>query len=198
MQMYLSPENVCFWILIGARSLRSLAQYKYIYFLSVYFGVLPPPPNTKKLATLLPLKCDGTWKKPHLKIDARMAEKHTLSTLFGHGYVRQSCGECEWPPGYMLHLQAIFLFFFLLRFFFFSNFGWQSHVISYSGLQISLRCHCAQWSFIFSWVCGHVTVYICIQGFVRSKKLSGCMFSQRNVRNNGVCVYVCVCVCISV
>ena len=32
---------------------RSLAQYKYIYFLSVHFGVLPPPPQYKKLATLL-------------------------------------------------------------------------------------------------------------------------------------------------
>ena len=32
---------------------RSLAQYKYILFLSVHLGVLPPPPNTKKLATLV-------------------------------------------------------------------------------------------------------------------------------------------------
>ena len=35
----MSHVNICF---LGARSLRSLAQYKYIYFLSVQFGVLPP------------------------------------------------------------------------------------------------------------------------------------------------------------
>ena len=40
MQMYFeSCKYICF---LGARSLRSLAQYKYIYFLSVHFGVLPP------------------------------------------------------------------------------------------------------------------------------------------------------------
>ena len=40
---------------------RSLAQYEYIYFLSVHFGDLPPPPspNTKKLATLLPVTMHG-------------------------------------------------------------------------------------------------------------------------------------------
>ena len=36
------------------RSLASLARAVYVHFLSVHLGVLPPPPpNTKKLATLL-------------------------------------------------------------------------------------------------------------------------------------------------
>ena len=41
----LRPENICFW---GARSLRSLAHISYNCF-----GLPPPPPHTKKLATLL-------------------------------------------------------------------------------------------------------------------------------------------------
>ena len=41
MQMYLSPENVCFW---GDRSLRSLAQYKYNLFVGTFRGLAPPPP----------------------------------------------------------------------------------------------------------------------------------------------------------
>ena len=45
--------------------------------------------------------CDGEWKTPPFKGKRRrrrMAEKHTLSTLFFWTRVRsQSCGE--WPPG---------------------------------------------------------------------------------------------------
>ena len=34
-------------------SLASLARAVYVHFLSVHLGVLPPPPHTKKLATLV-------------------------------------------------------------------------------------------------------------------------------------------------
>ena len=71
----MSHENICF---LGARSLRSLAQYKYIYFfLSVHSRVLPPPPNTKKLATLLPFRLgDDKWKKATVirRLDERSYE----------------------------------------------------------------------------------------------------------------------------
>ena len=46
-----SHESICFW---SARSLRSLAQYMYIFFVGTFGGLAPPPPhNTKRLATLL-------------------------------------------------------------------------------------------------------------------------------------------------
>ena len=32
---------------------RSLAQYNYIHFVGTFWGLAPPPPNTKKLATLV-------------------------------------------------------------------------------------------------------------------------------------------------
>ena len=46
MQNILSHENICF---LGARSLRSLAQYKYIYIFCRYIsGSCPPPPQYQK------------------------------------------------------------------------------------------------------------------------------------------------------
>ena len=48
------PENniICFW---GARSLRLLAHINYNFSVGTFGGLAPPPPHTKKLATLLPI-----------------------------------------------------------------------------------------------------------------------------------------------